>query len=197
MIKAGDIPTDDEIATETDRFKAMLLLKNADEKRYGGLVSRFKEGASLGRNEYPKTIADMYELMFSHCPDLPSNNSNNNNRNNNNNNRNGVNLLQHGSTSSSVHLLQLGVMLTQSNNNDIISSDWILLDTCSTDSVFNNKSFLTKISKCKDEDILNIVSNGGGSVSYDTTGFFNLLSMPVYYNKNPLPTCYHSSKLLR
>jgi len=190
MTKVNAEPTDDEISIEKDRFKAMLLLKNADNRRYGGLVSRLKEGASLGRNEYPTTVADMYELMCSHCPDLPTNNNNNNNRNNhnnNNNNRNGVNLLQHGNTSaSSVHLLQLGVMLTQSNDNDIIDSNWVLLDTCSTDSVFNNNTFLSKISKCKDNDVLNIVSNGGGAVSYDTTGCFDLLSMPVYYNKNSL-----------
>ena len=187
MVKVATVPTDDEITIEKDRFKAMLLLKNADEKRYGGLIARLKEGASLGRVEYPTTVADMYELMCSHCAYQPTS-ANRNNQHNNNINRNGVNLLQHGSNpSSSVHLLQLGVMLTQSkDDSEIISSDWILLDTCSTDSVFNNKSFLTKVSKCKNEDVLNIVSNGGGAVSYDTTGFFNLLSMPVYYNKKSL-----------
>ena len=125
---------------ESDRFKAMLLLKSADEKRYGGLVSRLNEGAALGRNEYPQTVADMYELMCSQCLDQPPANS----RSNNSNNRSGVNLLQHGSTPSthrsSVHFLQFGVLLIQTNN--IIDPNWVLLDTCSTDNVFNNNNFL-------------------------------------------------------
>ena len=62
----------------------------------------------------------------------------------------------------------------------------MLLDTCSTDSVFNNPALLTNIHKCKRNDILKIVSNGGGSVTYDTIGDFGLIPMPVYYNKNSL-----------
>ena len=181
MIKANEVPTTEEIDAESDRFKAMLLLKSVDEKRYGGLVSDLKNGAALGRNEYPVTVSDMYELICTHCSSQPSNLR----RNNNYNNRSGINLLQHGTRSSpSVHLLQIGVLLTQSNN--IIDSNWVLLDTCSTDSVFNNANFLSGIVKCKDDDILNIVSNGGGAVTYDTIGDFNLLPMPIYYNKRSM-----------
>ena len=42
MDKAGSSPTPDEISAESDRFKAMLLLKCADDKRYGGLTSDLK-----------------------------------------------------------------------------------------------------------------------------------------------------------
>ena len=125
--------------------------------------------------------------MCEHCPDQPITRTNNNN--NNNNNRNGTLLLQHGYTSSStdhssVHFLKVGVLLTQSNN--IVDPIWIILDTCSTDSVFNNSVFLSIIVKCKDDEVLNIVSNGGGSVQYDTIGDFNLLPMPIYYDKNSM-----------
>ena len=165
MAKQDEWPDREEMAAEADRFKAILLLRSADEQRFGGLASRLAEGASLGRNEYPTTIGDMYELMCEHCPDQPSTRTNNNNNNNTNNNR-------------------YGTLLTQSNN--IIDPNWILLDTCSTDSVFNNSVFLSSIVKCKDDDVLNIVSNGGGSVQYDTIGDFNLLPMPIYYTKNSM-----------
>ena len=128
----------------------------------------------------------MYELICAECPDQPTA-RNRNNSNNTSNNRNDTLLLQHSTnvqSSSSVHQLQLGVMLTQANN--VINLNWILLDTCSTDSVFNNNAFLTDITKCEDSDILHIVSNGGGAVTYDTTGFFELLGMQIHYNKNSL-----------
>jgi len=159
-------PTDEEIAVEKDRFKAMLFLKSSDDKRYGGLKSRLNESATLGRNEYPKTLSDMYELMCSHIAGQSNNNSSTN--------RSGTSLLQH----------ELGVMLTQANT--IINPNWILLDTCSTNSVFNNDIFLTNVKRCKDDDVLHIVSNDGGSFTYDTIGHFGLLDMPIYYNKDSL-----------
>ena len=55
-----------------------------------------------------------------------------------------------------------------------------------TDSVLNNSDLLTNISKCKDNNVLRIVSNGGGSVTYDTIGNFGLIPILVYYNKNSL-----------
>ena len=45
---------------------AILLLINADPSRYSALMSSLKAGANLGRDEYPKTVAGMYELMVKH-----------------------------------------------------------------------------------------------------------------------------------
>ena len=108
----------------------------------------------------------MYELMVSQCPDQPStsNNRNNNNRYN---------------------VLQVGYTLTQSSEQVSIDPNWILLDTCSTDSVFCESKFLSNVSKCNENDSLEIVSNGG-TVIYDKKGVFDLLNLPVYYNKNSL-----------
>ena len=47
------------------------------------------------------------------------------------------------------------------NDDVIIPSTWLLLDTCSTTSVGNNPDTLKKIRECLEEDILNIVTNGG------------------------------------
>ena len=42
MTKDNDNPTDDEIKIEEDKMQAILLLKNVDEKRYGGLSKSLK-----------------------------------------------------------------------------------------------------------------------------------------------------------
>ena len=63
MTKDNDDPTNNEIKIEEDKMQAILLLKNADEKRYGGLSKSLKEGSFLKRDESPTTIASMYELI--------------------------------------------------------------------------------------------------------------------------------------
>jgi hypothetical protein len=90
MDKDDDDPTAKEKKAEAQRFKVMLLLKNADEKRFGGLGSKLRESATLGRNEYPRNVLDMYELMVADCPDQPRRGGNGNNNNNS------YNLLQVG-----------------------------------------------------------------------------------------------------
>ena len=75
MTKDNDEPTDDEIKAGEDKMQAILLLKNADEKRYGGLSKSLKEGSFLARDEYPISIAFMYELMVNYSTQNTTNNS--------------------------------------------------------------------------------------------------------------------------
>ena len=75
MTKEDDDPTDDEIKTEEDKMQAILLLKKSDEKRYGGLLKSLKEGSFLARDEYPISIASMYELMVKYSAQNNTNNS--------------------------------------------------------------------------------------------------------------------------
>ena len=42
-------PTSNDINIEEDCFKAILLLKNADDKRYGDLRDRLRESSMPGR----------------------------------------------------------------------------------------------------------------------------------------------------
>ena len=56
----------DNIEKEEERSKAVLLLKLADEGRYGTLSNILKEGTFLDRDEYPTTVATIYELMTKH-----------------------------------------------------------------------------------------------------------------------------------
>lgn len=69
MKQVNDLPTTKKIKAEENSFKTKLLLKDADEKRYDDVANKLKEGATLGRNEYPKSVADMYELITFTCFD--------------------------------------------------------------------------------------------------------------------------------
>ena len=63
---SGTALTNEEILCEKEKSKAILLLKNADDKRFGSLAKSLKEGSYLSRDEYPTTVASMYELMTKH-----------------------------------------------------------------------------------------------------------------------------------
>ena len=82
--------TTEELDEEIDKSKAIIFLKCADESRFGLLAKRLKEAAYLDRDEYPTSLAMMYELMTKSCSNIQGNSSNNNSRNR----RIGVTLIQ-------------------------------------------------------------------------------------------------------
>ena len=104
MTKDDDDPTDDEIKAEENKMQAILLLKNTDEKRYGGLSKSLKEGSFLARDEYPISIAYMYELMVKYS----AQNNTNNNINRDDRRRGGILLNQLGEDNS-------GAIVSESN----------------------------------------------------------------------------------
>ena len=58
--------------------------------------------------------------------------------------------------------LQYGNMLTQVQGQEgLIPSDWVLLDTCSTDNVVNNEALMESKHSCNDDEVLKIHTNGG------------------------------------
>ena len=61
--KEFHVTTETEVAMAEEQSKAILLLKNGDSKRYKDLKEDLKMGTYLSRDEYPTTIASMYELM--------------------------------------------------------------------------------------------------------------------------------------
>ena len=75
MTKYNDYSIDDEIKAKEDKIQAILLLKNVDEKRHGGLSKSLNEGNFLARDEYPISIAFMYELMVKYSAQNNTNNS--------------------------------------------------------------------------------------------------------------------------
>ena len=69
---SNSTPTKEEILREEEKSKVILLLKNADDKRFGSLAKNLKDGSYLARDEYPTTVASMYELMTKHSGVLGS-----------------------------------------------------------------------------------------------------------------------------
>ena len=89
-----------------------------------------------------------------------------------------------------VQALQVGISLTQTNNcestsNTFISRSWILLDTCSTNSVVSNPNLVSNIRQCNENETLRINTNGGTKV-YNQIGDLNLLPLRVHVNETSL-----------
>ncbi len=80
-------PTDDELAESDEKFRAMCLVQRADDNRFGSLIKRLKASMDVGRNEYPTTVADAYDLLVRTANDVASRNNNNGRNNRQNNTR--------------------------------------------------------------------------------------------------------------
>ena len=223
-----------DITAAEEQSKAILLLKNADDKRYRVLKDDLKMGTYLSRDEYPITTASMYELMVKTSGGLDprSTNRNKNNSTNQNYANTGTILTQRKAETTGdsdedeivpgtdgvthnvtcynckkrghyasncpepdmrrtgVGALQLCTCFAQSttpdqNSEEIIDSNWLLLDSCSTDNVCNNINMLTNVRNCDENEKLRVVTNGG-ELSYDQIGDLKLLPIQAYYNENSI-----------
>jgi len=80
-------------------------------------------------------------------------------------------------------LMQYSYALSQSE--DDIPREWILLDSCSTDSVFNNCSFLHSIVACDDKEAITMKSNGG-RLEYILKSTLKFFPLEVFNNEHSL-----------
>ena len=211
----------ENIIKEEQRNKALLLLRNSDENRYKGLAEELRKSTILDRDEYPTTLANMYEVMAKY-----DRNTINTTHRPYNQRRSGTVLAQTNDTGENqqrstiagtdgrthadikcfncdnmghyasncpnpqrrpgFNSLIYGYIMTQKQNKStIIPSDWILLDSCSTDCVFKDPSIVSNIVKCAPEDELEMRTNGG-SVTYKHTGHFKYLPLKVYFNNKSI-----------
>ena len=168
--KVGTVATDSEKEAERERYLANVFLNNADDKRYNGVRERLEESVALGRNEYPRTLSDMHEFMSNKCPDSNVKN-NSGNRGNNNSNK--------------FSMLQRGRYLAQTGGNSPINSNWVLLDSCSTNIVFRESKFPSYIQSCSKLEKLQMES-GSGVVTYSSKGIIKLQDLPVHYKKGTI-----------
>ena len=67
----------------------------------------------------------------------------------------------------------------------MLSKWWILLDTCSTCCVTNNANLLTDLHKCHPNDVMKVITNGGGK-TFKEKGKLKLLPLDVHYNKESI-----------
>ena len=213
------------IQAEEERNKAILLLRNADDTRYKGLVVELRKSALLERDEYPTSIANMYEVMVKF--DSKSNLLSHRQNNPHNSRRSGTVLAQqsqqdHPESSdqqlipgsdgrtfnikcyncenfghyasncpepsrrtgySSVHVGF--ILLQQTQDQATIPHNWVLLDSCSTDSVFRDQTIISDLRKCFPNDELKMHTNGG-SITYKHIGTFKHLPLQVYHNNDSI-----------
>jgi hypothetical protein len=89
--------------------------------------------------------------------------------------------------SRGANMMQLIFGFQQSAETALIPKSWVLLDTCSTSSVSNNKENVGDIRKCSPEECLQMFSNGG-SIFYDEMAPLKLLPLDVHFNAESVAT---------
>ena len=101
---------------------------------------------------------------------------------NNSGNRQGTNILQYG--------------YNFNQGSWGIPREWVLLDTCSTNNVFNNCSLLGKITSCNIKEDLEMKSNGG-SMTYCLKSSMTLCPLEVYYSDHSIGNIISFFELIR
>ena len=93
-----------------------------------------------------------------------------------------------------VAVLQQGVSLFQKYNTDeVINKTWILLDSCSTDTVFKNPDLVANIRTGSADEELRMLTNGG-SVTYKDVADCKLLPLKVHLTRIPWRMFFLSNK---
>ena len=212
-------PKKEEINEDLERLKAMLMILRADFNRYGDLQDSLFDGMHKGRDEFPTTVVQAYDLLQRVSNDVYNNSyhqQKNNKRFTFRKNKQSTNLsfAQKGKTcelipgkDGKVHediqchnCHQMGHYSNQcphkkkialahftlaQNELEVIDKNWVLLDTCSTVSVFCNSELVHDIQACLPGTGLTVITNGG-SQSYAHTAEFNMLPMKVHYNTHSI-----------
>jgi uncharacterized membrane protein YgcG len=167
-----------------DHYAAALFLRNADHAQYEPLREELKNDFSKGRDEYPKSVTAAYQMLLSR--DKGSQSGSTKNRNNNSGGRGsgrgnsggGGSRSPHGrgrgqeqgrgthsppaTVTSGKNFTQAAYSMAQTPKHflDGIPNHYVLLDSDSTVSIFNNAAMLVDIHDV--ETPLVLESNGDG-----------------------------------
>jgi hypothetical protein len=86
------------------------------------------------------------------------------------------------------NMMQVGIGLAQSGqNNEMIPSSWILLDTCSTSNVSNNLEMVGDVRNCSADERLTVHTNGGTKI-FGKIAPLKLLPLEVHFNRESMAT---------
>ena len=209
-----DPAVESDVLEAQQKTMGMMLILGADPTRFQSLQDSLEEGVLLGRDEYPETVTQAYELLQSTCPHLIKTSNrfsrfrkggkfrlgnvsfaqvSNHNTTAGRDGKTYSNVKCHGCQefghyknqcpkAKQVTLTQF--VLNQKEMEDI-NSNWILLDSCSTVSVYKNKNLVNNIKACGKNEELHIITNGG-SQTFPYTATDKLLNIPVHYEPNSL-----------
>ena len=171
----------DDVKKESECFKAIMFLLHSNSSEYGGLLTRLENNAVIGQDGYPLTVADAYHLLNR---ELLSNMRMRG--------RTTVNQNTNQSRTGAGNLMFLQQMLNAPFGKavqfvQLISSSWILLDTCSTCCVTNNRSFVHDVLKCNEDTKLTLHTNGGLK-EFNEVGIFNMFPLKMHVNTDSLAT---------
>ena len=86
-----------------------------------------------------------------------------------------------------VNILQTGLSFAQ--NYETLESSWILLDTCSTHSVSNNKMLVRDIVDCTKAEFLTVSTNRGNR-TFRKRAFLKLIPIQVHFEEDSLTTVF-------
>ena len=86
------------------------------------------------------------------------------------------------------NMMQVGIGLAQSGeNNEMIPSSWILLDTCSTSNVSNNLDMVGDVRDCSTAERLTVHTNGGTKI-FGKIAPLKLFPLDVHFNRESMAT---------
>ena len=216
-------PTAEEVETETEKMKAMMMILRSDGDRYETLKKDLHQSVYRGRDEFPTTVTSTYDLLQHTSAQSRDENNNNSARfgkfrfRKNQNNRNGNFTFTQSSSSSNsdavpgrdgklyTHVkchhchtpghyanecpakdaVTLAHFSLTQKKLELINKNWILLDTCSTVSVFCNADLVDNIQNCLPGNGITAVTNGG-SEHFKQNADLKLLPMNVHFNSNSI-----------
>ena len=204
-------PTDAEKEAEKEKFKAMLMILRADPGRFGALQESLFEGVYKGRDEFPKTVTEVYDLLQHIASDISSYTCQNcfggRFRFRRNNKVESVSFMQKSDkdlvlgTDGKTHNITchnckqpghyankcpkrhttLAHITLTQQQLEIINKNWILLDSCLTVSVVCNPAMVTGIKPCAPGESITVITNGGAQ-SFEKRATLKKLPLPVYFN---------------
>ena len=205
-------PTETEILGEIEKLKAMVCVLRADESRYTKLQDSLMDGVYKGRDEFPVTVTAAYDLLQHNSGDTP-NDTNKRLGRFRFRRRNNFTLTQttklgctpgrDGKVYSHVKchnceepghyanqcpksktVTFAHFSLTQKKL-ELINKNWVLLDTCSTVSVFCNPVLVKNIISCAPGDGITVLTNGG-SETFNQVATSTLLPLQVHFNSSSI-----------
>ena len=127
---------------------------------------------------YPESLADAYTMLDEYV----KKNSNNNN-NNNNDNSNGTSGSVNAYSILEVDQLDAQQCITNLDDSEFVDDAWILLDTASTITIFNNPIYLRNI---RSTTTTTTVHTSGGNLTINKEGFLPFLQRWVAFHPSSL-----------